>query len=460
MAVDEAGRDPAAREVQLRPRRRRPSAGRSAGRRTRSARRCAAIAPSSITPRPGRAGSSVASRASSHRRSNSITPLPSPSPLLHTQPNGGRRRWLGCFSTTRSCPTGWAERRAAHGRGWHDRGRRARSRPRRRRPPRRRRHSGLAEPAQPRLPARHGRPRRDARARRTTVLDLARGDVPLPRPPRRPTTSRRSRAQPTSRCWRRASPRSASSTTCTTTSTAGPYADPAEMAGRIAAAAAEAGIGLTLLPCYYAQGGFGGAPPTPGQRRFVTRPGQLRPAARRLPSRNRRPSRMPRSASRRTRSARSRRTISGASCALAPRRPRSTSTPPSRCGRWRTASPGPAGARSSGCWTTMPVDERWCLIHATHMAEAETVALARSGAVAGLCPITEANLGDGIFPAVRLPRRRRPLRRRQRLATSRSTPPPSCGSSSTRQRLTHRARNLLAAERGRLDRTPVARGGG
>jgi formimidoylglutamate deiminase len=45
-----------------------------------------------------------------------------------------------------------------------------------------------------------------------------------------------------------------------------------------------------------------------------------------------------------------------------------------------------------------PVDGRWCLIHATHMNKAETAALARSGAVAGLCPITEANLGDGIFP--------------------------------------------------------------
>jgi cytosine/adenosine deaminase-related metal-dependent hydrolase len=47
----------------------------------------------------------------------------------------------------------------------------------------------------------------------------------------------------------------------------------------------------------------------------------------------------------------------------------------------------------------MPVDERWCLIHATHMTAEESLRLARSGAVAGLCPITEANLGDGIFPA-------------------------------------------------------------
>jgi len=46
------------------------------------------------------------------------------------------------------------------------------------------------------------------------------------------------------------------------------------------------------------------------------------------------------------------------------------------------------------------VDERWCLVHATHLSASEVAAMARSGAVAGLCPITEANLGDGLFPLV------------------------------------------------------------
>ena len=46
-----------------------------------------------------------------------------------------------------------------------------------------------------------------------------------------------------------------------------------------------------------------------------------------------------------------------------------------------------------------PIDERWCLIHATHMTATEIAALAKTGAVAGLCPVTEASLGDGIFPA-------------------------------------------------------------
>jgi formimidoylglutamate deiminase len=46
----------------------------------------------------------------------------------------------------------------------------------------------------------------------------------------------------------------------------------------------------------------------------------------------------------------------------------------------------------------LALDERWCLVHATHLDAAEVTALAASGAVAGLCPTTEANLGDGLFP--------------------------------------------------------------
>ena len=46
------------------------------------------------------------------------------------------------------------------------------------------------------------------------------------------------------------------------------------------------------------------------------------------------------------------------------------------------------------------VDARWCLIHATHLDQQEMARMADSGAIAGLCPTTEANLGDGIFPAV------------------------------------------------------------
>jgi len=45
------------------------------------------------------------------------------------------------------------------------------------------------------------------------------------------------------------------------------------------------------------------------------------------------------------------------------------------------------------------INENWCLIHCTQMTPDETRSLARTGAVAGICPITEANLGDGIFNA-------------------------------------------------------------
>ena len=50
--------------------------------------------------------------------------------------------------------------------------------------------------------------------------------------------------------------------------------------------------------------------------------------------------------------------------------------------------------------TQAKADARWCLVHATHMTEHETAALAASGAVAGLAPTTEADLGDGTFPGI------------------------------------------------------------
>jgi formimidoylglutamate deiminase len=57
-----------------------------------------------------------------------------------------------------------------------------------------------------------------------------------------------------------------------------PYANIAELAERIAAAASETGIGLTLLPVFYAHANFGGAPPVPGQRRFLNDVDRFAPA--------------------------------------------------------------------------------------------------------------------------------------------------------------------------------------
>lgn len=44
------------------------------------------------------------------------------------------------------------------------------------------------------------------------------------------------------------------------------------------------------------------------------------------------------------------------------------------------------------------VKDNWCLIHATHLDENEIKLIAESKAIAGICPMTEANLGDGVFP--------------------------------------------------------------
>ena len=73
-------------------------------------------------------------------------------------------------------------------------------------------------------------------------------------------------------------------------------------------------------------------------------------------------------------------------------------------------------AGASGCSTMRSVDARWCIVHATHMiARRRRARLAASGAVAGLAPTTEADLGDGTFAGARVSRRGRRLRRRQRL---------------------------------------------
>jgi len=175
-----------------------------------------------------------------------------------------------------------------------------------------------------------------------------------------------------------------------------PYANPAEMATRIVRAADIAGIGLTLLPSFYAHGSFGGAAPQAGQRRFVCSVDQF---ARLLAA---------------TRTAV--RALPGANVGIAPHSLRAV-TPDELAAIAPLAEAGPVHIHAAEqikevedciAWSGRrpvewllehaPIDQRWCLIHATHMTTAETAALAASGAVAGLCPVTEASLGDGIFP--------------------------------------------------------------
>ncbi|MFN3546148.1 MAG: formimidoylglutamate deiminase [Mesorhizobium sp.] len=174
-----------------------------------------------------------------------------------------------------------------------------------------------------------------------------------------------------------------------------PYADLGELSARIAAAAAETGIGLTLLPVHYAQGGVDGRPLSGGQLRF----GNDLDRFQALHERSRDILReMPAD------------TVLGA----APHSLRAVGAADLAALARKSAGPfhmhiaeqekeieetlAVHGARPvTWLLDNMAVDDGWCLIHCTHMTDRETRALAATGAVAGLCPVTEANLGDGIF---------------------------------------------------------------
>jgi formiminoglutamate deiminase len=174
-----------------------------------------------------------------------------------------------------------------------------------------------------------------------------------------------------------------------------PYTDRAEMAKRVLSAASETGIGMTLLPVFYAHGDFGGAPAQPSQRRFVSDLdgyAQLLEKCRNAASKH-----------------------DSASVGVAPHSLRAV-TPEELTAVIAMSDGGPMHihvaeqvreVEACVAWSgRRPVEwlldnaeigPEWCLIHATHMTAAETEAVAATRAVAGLCPITEANLGDGIF---------------------------------------------------------------
>ncbi|HTW36858.1 MAG TPA: formimidoylglutamate deiminase [Rhizomicrobium sp.] len=223
------------------------------------------------------------------------------------------------------------------------------------------------------------------------------------------------------------------------------YANVAELAERIAAAAAETGIGLTLLPVFYAHGNFGAAAPTQGQRRFLNSTesfAKLFDASKRAIAK-----------------------LEDANIGVAPHSLRAVT--PEELARVVTLAPaGPihihaaeqikevedciaaTGARPVE-WLLdhANIDRRWCLVHATHLTGEETKRLAASGAVAGLCPITEANLGDGIFPAAAYLSARGAFG----LGTDSNVLIDAAGelrSLEYGQRLQHKARNVLAPEAG------------
>ncbi len=179
-----------------------------------------------------------------------------------------------------------------------------------------------------------------------------------------------------------------------------PFDRLSEMADRIAAAAATSGIGLTLLPVQYQHGGCDGRALGAGQLRFGNDPERFarlvadaRDTLKALPE--------------------------DTNLGVAPHSLRAVAPAELRAAP-ELASGGPVhihiaeqipeveevlsawGARPvQWALDNLPLDQQWCMIHATQMTPEETVALARTGAVAGLCPITEASLGDGIFDGVR-----------------------------------------------------------
>ena len=179
-----------------------------------------------------------------------------------------------------------------------------------------------------------------------------------------------------------------------------PYDNVAELSARVCAAASDTGIGLTLLPVLYEHGGCDGRALGAGQQRFGNTPDKYASlhraaakAAEALPDD----------------------TIVG----VAPHSLRAVSRDGLKFANWlATNSPVHMHLAEQvaeveeveAAWGKRPVDwllsnhkvdERWCLIHCTQMTPDETAGLAATGAVAGLCPITESSLGDGIFDGVR-----------------------------------------------------------
>jgi formimidoylglutamate deiminase len=175
-----------------------------------------------------------------------------------------------------------------------------------------------------------------------------------------------------------------------------PYADPAAMSLALIEAAKEAGIGLTLLPTLYMTGGFDGRGLHERQSRFFHNVEKYMSLLQKL------------------------RALESSQLRIGIALHSLRAVPPEAlrqivesefardcpihihvaeqigevqdCLAYRNARP------VEWLLANAPLDARWCLVHATHMTEDETLRLAASGAIAGLCPTTEANLGDGLFP--------------------------------------------------------------
>lgn len=177
------------------------------------------------------------------------------------------------------------------------------------------------------------------------------------------------------------------------------YHEPAEMSLQCMRAAQALGIGFTALPVLYRYGGFGSVDPLDGQKRFINNADGFVNIVQSLQ--------------------RHCAEDSNNSVGIAPHSLRAISQPllgevidslddlaaihihiaeqtkeVDDCLEWSGTRP------VQWLFKHFDVDPNWCLIHATHMSDKETLTMAKSGCIAGLCPTTEGNLGDGFFNAV------------------------------------------------------------
>lgn len=178
------------------------------------------------------------------------------------------------------------------------------------------------------------------------------------------------------------------------------YANRAEMSLQCMNAAASVGLGFTALPVLYRYGGFGEAEPLAGQKRFINNSDEFASIVESLQA--------------------AAKNDTNTSVGIAPHSLRAISQPLLKdviasCGENLAAIHIHIAEQTKEvddclAWSRQrpvewlfdhfDVDQNWCLIHATHMNQKETTTMAKSGSVAGLCPTTEANLGDGFFNAI------------------------------------------------------------
>ncbi|WP_312630838.1 formimidoylglutamate deiminase [Pantoea piersonii] len=178
-----------------------------------------------------------------------------------------------------------------------------------------------------------------------------------------------------------------------------PYAQD-DMLQQLMLAADRAGIGQTLLPVLYSHSGFGAQPPLPGQKRFIQQTDAWLRQQERLAATVRDKPLLNRGlcfhSLRAVSEAQMREALEASDKSLP------VHIHIAEQEKEVNDSLAWSGERPvEWLLNRFEVDARWCLIHATHLDPREIERLAASRAVAGLCPTTEANLGDGIFPATR-----------------------------------------------------------